>query len=321
MNAVKSSRLLIVASALVLSVASFTPGSNAQASAHEAIPAFSGNVITGLPFAVGETWNYAQNFHGGQNAMDFGTTTGKPGRVLAADGGVVISAYQTCVTIQRSDGLILGYQHIQPSDIAKLAKGKSINQGDFIGMTTGKWTDRKTGCGGVSDGNAVHFWAENPSFQVGSIVGGFTIGGICGNQPALNKPGLKICPIQKFTYTAAITPDPIDPNVHTFVHGVSRLWQDQNWGRANLKVCADNLAGKTVYLDFRREGKVFTIPPQKATSTCVTFWDIDGAGPLNRNTIYFSRMALNQKPNLDWQAPGCSSSTGGQGLCDSLKRP
>lgn len=79
-----------------------------------------GPLVTGLPFAVGETWDFTQNFHGGVNAMGFQTITGKPGRVRAADDGTVVWEKETCVLIRRADGMDLGYQHVEPSDIAEL---------------------------------------------------------------------------------------------------------------------------------------------------------------------------------------------------------
>ncbi len=152
-------RFLILAALIVVTV--FPAGQ---------VNAAGGPLVTGLPFAVGETWNFAQNFHGGVNAMDFGTTTGRPGQVLAADSGVVIFAEQTCTKIKRADGVVLGYQHLEPNDIANLKRNflnKAIVKGQFLGMTTGKWTNRATGCNGTSDGNTVHFWAEGAArFEV-----------------------------------------------------------------------------------------------------------------------------------------------------------
>lgn len=451
-------------------------------------PAFSGKIETGLPFAIGETWNFTQNFHGGVNAIDLQTIDGKPGTVVAADDGYVILATQTCAKIQRDDGLILGYQHIEPKDISNLAtmmknNTRVVKGVTVIGKTTGKWTDRAGGCGGVSDGNLVHFWTE-PSLQIGSVVGGFTFDGICGKQPALYKDSIKYCPINKITYSAptsgdlpkgetidtsktyaltnvnsnkvldvlglstddgarvsqwdynggpnqqirfepvnmgdgrnwyslkfvhsgkylvvkqastkegaevfqwtgngdknakwllisvgngkyrlqnnksslvlaigasskennadliqwswlniadqmwtlrtidAVLPPPppspptIDPNF-IFNSGSSNLWQDQNWGRANLKVCANNLQGNTVYVIFNREGREWKYS-QKAEANCVIFWDMDGGGPLNQSTTYYSRAALNQWPSTNWPAPGCAGPTQGQGLCDSIRRP
>jgi len=113
-----------------------------------------------------------------------------------------------------------------------------------------------------------------------------------------------------------VSPTPIPT---TFKNGSSSLTQDQSWGRANLKVCADNLNGNTVNVLFNRAGRSWTYS-QKATSSCVTFWDMDGAGPLNLHTTYYSRAALNQSPDPTWSIP-CFTATGGKGLCDQITRP
>jgi N-acetylmuramoyl-L-alanine amidase len=107
--------------------------------------------------------------------------------------------------------------------------------------------------------------------------------------------------------------------VTLFKNGTSQLTQDQNWGRANLKVCANNLVGNTVYVYFNRAGRSWSYS-QKATSTCVIFWNMDGDGPLIAGTTYYSRAALNQPPDTTWPIP-CASKTGGQGLCDQITVP
>ena len=96
----------------------------------------------------------------------------------------------------------------------------------------------------------------------------------------------------------------------------SNLFFDQNGERINLQVCANNLAGQTVYVRLTRPGRVFDVVSQTATSTCTTFWDLDGPGPVFNNTPYTTKAALNQPPNDSWPVP-CHSATGGQGLCDT----
>ncbi len=88
---------------------------------------------------------------------------------------------------------------------------------------------------------------------------------------------MKYCPVARITYmevpSESVTPVP----VYVFDHGVSTLWQDQSWGRANLKVCANNLNGNTVNVIFNRDGRSWTYS-QRATSNCVTFWVWMGLG-------------------------------------------
>lgn len=132
-----------------------------------------------FPWKMNTTWKLAADFHGkingkAQNALDFATLDGKPGEVYAADDGIIKSAKETCVVISRSDGLELGYQHINKADISKLAKkiGKPIYAGDYIGKTT-----LEAGCGGTTSGHHVHFWAQGSlgPFTYGSEIAGWVI--------------------------------------------------------------------------------------------------------------------------------------------------
>jgi hypothetical protein len=100
----------------------------------------------------------------------------------------------------------------------------------------------------------------------------------------------------------------------------STLYFDNNGDRINLQVCADNLIGQSVRAQLSRAGRTWSVVSQIATSRCVTFWDMDGAGATWTNTIYTTRAALNQNPNPVWNATGCFATTGGQGLCDSKSR-
>lgn len=102
----------------------------------------------------------------------------------------------------------------------------------------------------------------------------------------------------------------------TFIgNPASHLYFDQNGERINLQVCADNIVGQRVYTRLSRPGRNFDVISQYATSRCVTFWDMDGAGPVLANTVYTTRAALNAPPNDSWPVP-CYVATGGRGLCD-----
>lgn len=106
-----------------------------------------------------------------------------------------------------------------------------------------------------------------------------------------------------------------------FDGGVSKLWQDGNYNRANLTITAKNLNGQRICVHFWRPGRDFGITCQVATSNSITFWDLDLKGPMNRKTTYYSQAAMNQDPISSWPAPNCAGPTGGQGLCDKIYRP
>jgi hypothetical protein len=106
-----------------------------------------------------------------------------------------------------------------------------------------------------------------------------------------------------------------------FVNGYSKPWQDQNWGRLNLTVSANNLNGQNICVHTWRAGRDFGITCKRATASSITFYDLDGAGPMNSRTTYYTQVAMNQNPKSSWPAPNCAAATGGQGLCDALYRP
>ena len=113
-----------------------------------------------------------------------------------------------------------------------------------------------------------------------------------------------------------VSPTPSPPTIFAG-NPSSKLFFDNNGNRINLEVCANNLPGQTVKAQLSRPGKTFNVVSQTASGRCVTFWDMDGAGPVLSNTNYTTRAALNQNPNPNWSGSGCFSSTGGQGLCDT----
>jgi hypothetical protein len=104
-----------------------------------------------------------------------------------------------------------------------------------------------------------------------------------------------------------------------FLGNPSSTLRDNN-GSADLKVCADNIVGQTIYVVFSRPGREWAYN-KKATSRCVTFTNMDGSGPLNGNTLYVSRAALNQQPLATWSQTSCyAGNSNQQGLCDTVRK-
>ena len=92
-----------------------------------------------------------------------------------------------------------------------------------------------------------------------------------------------------------------------------------------MSVCANNLPGQTVRVDFRRPATAGYGPrswsySKKATSRCIEFGDMEGAGAVFRGVTYTSRAALNQSPSTSWNGAGCYAATGHRGLCDQVRR-
>ena len=131
---------------------------------------------TGLPWQQGTSWYYRQSIHGSNSALDLANPCGTVGQVRAADSGTVVWAYETCMLVRRSDGLQIGYQHLNSGNIATWKAGDPVSNGQLLGSTT-----LASGCSGSTAAHHVHFWLEgvNPN---GSTFGGWTL-----NDPYFNK--------------------------------------------------------------------------------------------------------------------------------------
>lgn len=219
--------------------------------------------------------------------------------VYASAAGVVSEVANCHIYIDHGNGIKSFYEHLS----SKLVK---------VGDKVYPWT--KIGVSGNSCGSTgphLHFAVFSYGYEMK----------VKFNDASAQRTGGIVRPSHVDTnptyyYKADLKPTPPLPTV--FAGGYSVLSQDQNWGRANLKVCASNLTNQTVYVRFFRSGRVWEYS-KKATSTCVIFWDLDGFGPLNRYTTYYSQAALNQKPNPTWPIP-CAVASGGKGLCDRITR-
>ncbi len=131
------------------------------------------------------------------------------------------------------------------------------------------------------------------------------------------------------TITPTLVPTVIPANLPTqFLGNPTSTLKDKN-GKANLTICADNLAGSTVYVLFRRPNglkkdgtkKWINLPYNKtATTNCVIFKNLDGPGALAKGVVYESRAALNQQPQANWLAPDCYAQSDYQGLCNIVRK-
>lgn len=166
---------------------------------------------------------------------------------------------------------------------ASLSNGAEVVQWDF---------------GGINQKNQV--WKLVNPFVCGGSPSSVSVEGLCATSTPKNTPSKTPVPWIKFTGNPS-----------------SSLFIDQNGERANLTVCADNIVNKTVYVIFWRAGSEWSYH-DVASSRCITFWDMDGAGPLFANTNYFSVAALGALPDKNWPIP-CYEATGGYGLCDTVR--
>ena len=117
-----------------------------------------------------------------------------------------------------------------------------------------------------------------------------------------------------------------ESNIGTaFSGGVSDLTITQT--AVGLEVCASNLSGKTVYATLYRDAyasySARTWRYQKtASSSCVTFADMDGAGDTFTGITYYTVASLNPISDSDATSKrtACYDATGGQQLCDAGQR-
>jgi hypothetical protein len=129
-----------------------------------------------------------------------------------------------------------------------------------------------------------------------------------------------------FLVNSTVSPSTTPPV--QFLGNVTSVLSD-NHGSADLKICAGNLPGSTVYVLFqmengrKKDGSVKWVSrnfSKLATTTCVIFKNLDGKGSLAKNVRYISRAALNQQPNTNWSGADCYESSGNQGLCNILMK-
>lgn len=256
------------------------------------------------PFAKGSTYTVSgthDRVHG-RHALDFATPLNTP--VLAMKAGTIVFAGidktggGNMVKINHGGGICSLYLHLN----SFVKTSGSVKQGEIIA---------KSGNTTYQNGQLTHNASTHLHVSVYS----------CDNSRSelpiiFDEVGRELNWNDRLTSSNVI---PTTTVSSVFVRGVSTLYQDQSWNRANLKICADNLPNRTVFVRFFRNGREWNYS-QKATSTCVTFWNLDGSGPLNGRTTYYSQASLDKAPNPNWPIP-CAGYSGGLGLCDSLRRP
>lgn len=111
-----------------------------------------------------------------------------------------------------------------------------------------------------------------------------------------------------------------EPRIPFSSNANAKLFFDQGDQRANLQVCADNIAGKSLFVKFWREGRWFTPRSEVAQGNCHTFWDLDEAGAVLKDRPYRAWVSIGNWPDTNWQA-GCFASSGQEGLCPQAQFP
>jgi murein DD-endopeptidase MepM/ murein hydrolase activator NlpD len=249
--------------------------------------------------------NIGRTGHGtNRYAIDFNTNTSWKGPrawgvcqnldVLAARTGTVARVDSDCgaVWLQHPDGQYSFYLHMTKTSIQNVKVGNTYQAGQKIG------TMGSTAHAGKCSATGVHL-----HFAVTSSTN------YISNELGLDK--------WVFTLPGGISGDT------TFVKGNSEL--TINSEAVNLKVCADNLNGKPVYWQMWRN-TVGSYPERVwngsgvASGSCITFSDLDGAGPVFKDVTYYTVASLNPiaAGQAKLQRTACYTATGGKQLCDAI---
>ncbi|MBD1896599.1 M23 family metallopeptidase [Coleofasciculus sp. FACHB-129] len=266
-----------------------------------------------LPYRAGQsrevtgTHNRAQ----GRRAIDFGMYKED---VLAIKGGVVRSATQDqyggkYLLIDHGDNYCSIYLHLESFNVSF---GQTVQQGQVIAKS-----------GNTGLGRAYHLHlaviqklngncTANSSREIAMIFD--------------EKPGGEIILKDKIVSQNRTT-----SNDTTFKNpGVSSLATITQQS-VNLRVCASNLQGKTVYVRMYRDAvngfraKEWRNQSKVAPDTCVDFTnldDLDNVGPTFSGVWYYTVASLTPIPDGEAakKRTQCWSATGGKYLCDAVRR-
>lgn len=283
-------RPLLLAAVLVLTGAALVPPSAQAATALSVAGPGQG------------TWQIGQMWHGGAlgggiipagTSIDLSPINGSPLDVYAVAAGRIVktcvSPTQSTVFVDSAGIGVIGYSHLKSGSI--LTSG-NIAVGQRLGTLATTYV--KSACATSWTGPHLHL-----SFPMAYDT-------------------LKLAGQTASRYAVLQFPTPKVPK--TFVgHPGANLTLTRT--AARFDVCADNLRGNVVVVRLNLRGTAtspgkYWMASKVATSRCVRFDNLDGAGRIALRRVYVARAALNQRPSTAWTYPGCYRSTGGQGLCD-----
>ncbi|MCX6396956.1 MAG: M23 family metallopeptidase [Propionibacteriales bacterium] len=282
-------RLLLAGAALVLT------------SAVLALPSAAATELSVAGPGAG-TWQIGQMWHGGSlgdgivpagTSIDLSPISGSPKDVYAVAAGRIV---RTCVSPTQSTVFVdsvgigvIGYSHLATGSILT---GGNVAQGQRLGTLATTYV--KSACATSWTGPHLHL-----SFPARYDV-------------------LKLAGQKTSRYAVLQFPT---PRLATTFLGRPGIALSLTATAARVDVCADNLPGDVVVVRLNLRA-TSTSPGRSwsaskvATSRCVRFENLDGAGRVLRGRTYVARAALNQNPSTSWSYPGCYRATGGQGLCD-----
>jgi hypothetical protein len=265
--------------------------------------------VSGSPQSHTESVGYARG------AVDFGLPRGTSVRAMksgtiaeyksAARGGGIL------ITIDTDDGYCSVYHHLS----AATRTSGYITQGEEVGKS------------GAGSNGAVHLHTAVFS----KSANGNSCKGYDTNRSALsNEANIIFVEIGRIVTrqdvhnrTSWKSQNSAESGEMSFSSGRSTI--SINKDEVNLQVCANNLAGKTVFVQMWRATSgghaesVWNVS-MVAGSNCVNFINLDGAGPVLPNVTYYTVASLNPiaAGQAKLQRTACYTATGGKQLCDAL---
>lgn len=252
------------------------------------------------------TWQIGQMWHGGAlgggivpagTSIDLSPINGSPLDVYAVAAGRIV---KTCVSPTQSTVFVdsvgigvIGYSHLKTGTIPTSG---NIAKGQRLGSLATRYV--KSACATSWSGPHLHL-----SFPA--------------RYDTLKLAGQTTSRLKVLQF-----PTPSVPRTFVGRPGANLTLSKS---AARFDVCADNLAGNVVVVRLNLRGTAKAagrswMTNKVATSRCVRFDNLDGAGGIPAGRTYVARAAINQHPSLSWPSSGCYSPTGRQGLCDSARR-
>ncbi|MDZ8065803.1 MAG: M23 family metallopeptidase [Nostoc sp. DedQUE08] len=265
-----------------------------------------------LPFAAGQSRKVTgtHNRATGRHAIDFGMNKEN---VLAIRGGTVYrKAFDSegggnMLIIDHGDNFCSIYLHLNEF---KVSEGQTVQQGQVIAIS----------------GNTTSVGATLPYHLHVSVTQ--KVNGVCSaNRSQEIAMFFDEMPTRELQYPEFITSqNRISSSSIPFASPVSsRLSMSSS--TVDLTVNAANLPGKTVYVQMWRSTAYGYAPKEwnfskVASGTSITFNDLDGPGNTFAGVSYYTIASLKPIPagEAAKQRTSCFSATGGQYLCDTVRR-
>ena len=287
------------------------------------------------PWPLGQSGQITQGPHSTNNSgLDINQTSlnwnsGVIQEVRAAAGGTVTTATSCYVVVDHGNGWSTGYVHIH----TQVSQNQVLTANQLIGHI--ETNQAAAQCSGTSTGPHLHFRLFYNGVEhsiIGTTFGGWLID-VENGYPANNTSSLYIKNgVTNHIYTLLDNPSGIcsgGPGICTplafSTNAHARQYFDRGNGSLNneslnLEVCADNLAGHTLYVKSWRISGFLPGQSAQAVGNCYTFLNLDGNGAAFTDVPYKTWVSMGDWPDENWGTP-CLESTSRLGMCTQAQYP